>query len=85
MTLGDVLQEYDNRDFTIIEYRVIISIDSDDVDGIAGFCSYLNNELITLDNDTYSLDDEIVKHELYKDDWLVVWYEEGYEDNERKE
>lgn len=72
MKLKDILQEY-NRDFSVIEYRAIISIDSDDVDGLLGFCCYKNGEVITLDNDTYSEDDKIIKHELYKDDWLVVW------------
>lgn len=75
MRLEEVLQEYDNHDFNVIEYRTIISIDSDDVDELVGFCCYKNGELITLDNDTYSLDDVVVRHELYKEDWLVVWCE----------
>lgn len=73
MTLRDIIQECDNRDFAVIEYREIISIDSDDVDTVIGFCCFKEGTLLTLDNDTYSLDDEIVKWELYKDDWLVVW------------
>lgn len=72
MKLKDILQDY-NQDFAVIEYRNVISIDSDDVDALEGFCCYKNNELITLDGDTYSEDDEIIKHELYKSDWLVVW------------
>ncbi len=73
MTLGEILKEYDNRDFSVIEYRSIISVDSDDVDTLYGFCCYKNGELLNVDGDNYSLDDEIVNHELYKNDWLVVW------------
>lgn len=75
MTLNDVLKEYDNKDFTVIECRTIISIDSDDVE-VTRFCSYRDKELINLDDDCiYSLDNDVIKYELYKDDWLVIWLE----------
>lgn len=73
MTLNDVLKEYDNKDFTVIECRTIISIDSDDVE-VTRFCSYRDKELINLDDDcVYSLDNKVNNYELYKDDWLIVW------------
>lgn len=75
MTLNDVLKEYNNKDFTVIECRIIISIDSDDVE-VTRFCSYRDKELINLDDDCiYSLDNNVIKYELYKDDWLVIWLE----------
>ena len=73
MTLSEVLKKYDNKDFTAIEYRHIISIDSDDVDVLYGFAIYKNKMLMSADGDDYHLSDTILKHELYKDDWLVVW------------
>ena len=72
MTLSEVLRLY-NKEFDVIEYRKIISVDSDDVDVLSGMASYKNKMLISLDGDTYSLNDEIIKHELYKNNWLVVW------------
>lgn len=73
MTLSDVLRKYDNRDFDAIEYRHIKSIDSDDVDVLCGFATYRNKMLMSVDGDTYHLSDQILKHELYKSNWLVVW------------
>lgn len=73
MTLSDVLRKYDNRDFDAIEYRHIKSIDSDDVDVLCGFAAYKNKMLMSVDGDTYHLSDQILKHELYKSNWLVVW------------
>lgn len=75
MTLSDVLKEYNNRDFNAIEYRTIASIDSDDVDLFIGMAAYKNKMLVSLDGDSYSLNDQIVKHELFRDDWLVVYKE----------
>ena len=73
MTLSDVLRKYDNRDFDAIEYRHIKSVDSDDVDVLCGFAAYKNKMLMSVDGDTYHLSDQILKHELYKSNWLVVW------------
>lgn len=72
MTLSDVLKEFD-RDFNVIEVRKIYSIDSDDVDGLIGMAAYRNKMLISLDGGKYHLNDQISKHELVRDDWLVVW------------
>lgn len=73
MTLKDILKKFDYRDFTTIEYREIISIDSDDVDVFVGHAAFIDGVLSPLDYDNYSLEDEIIKYELYRTDWLVVW------------
>lgn len=73
MTLSDVLKLYDNRNFDAIEYRHIKSVDSDDVDILYGFAAYKNKMLISVDGDSYHLSDQVIKHELYKPNWLVVY------------
>lgn len=73
MTLSDVLKLYDNRDFEVIEYRTITSINSNDVDGVVGFATYKNKMLMSIDGDSYHLSDIILKHELYRENWLVVY------------
>lgn len=73
MTLSEVLKEYNNKDFDVIEYRHIKSIDSDDVDVLYGFAAYKNKMLMSVDGNNYHLSDNIIRHELYKNNWLVVW------------
>lgn len=73
MTLSEVLKKFDNRDFDAIEYRHVKSIDSNDVDVLYGFAAYKNKMLVSVDGDSYHLSDNIIKYELYKDNWLVVW------------
>lgn len=73
MILSDVLKLYGNRNFDAIEYRHIKSVDSDDVDVLYGFAAYKNKMLISVDGDSYHLNDQVIKHELYKPNWLVVW------------
>lgn len=73
MTLNDVLKRFNYRDFETIEYRAIISIDSNDVDILFGFAAFKDGELISVDNDTYSLSDEVVEFGLRKPGWLTVW------------
>lgn len=73
MKLSEVLKKFQNRDFDVIEYRTINSIDSKDVNVWGGMAQYKNKMLISLDGDTYHLSDEVVKYELYKDNWLVVY------------
>ena len=75
MTLSDVLKKFDNRDFPVIEYRSIASIGSNDADVWCGMASYKNKMLTSLDGDSYHLNDEIKKYELFREDWLVVWYD----------
>lgn len=77
MTLREVLESIDFTEINLIEYRTIISIDSDDVDVLAGFCRYEDEQLISEDGDIYSLDDEIRKY-MVEDGVLTVWYEGEY-------
>lgn len=73
MTLSDVLKELGGKDWDAIEYRKVRSIDSDDVDYLYGFAAYKNKMLVSVDGDTYHLSDKILKYEVYKEDWLVVY------------
>ena len=73
MTLSEVLKEYNNKDFDAIEYRHIKSIDSDDVEVLCGFAAYKNKMLMSVDGGNYHLSDNIIRHKLYRDNWLVVW------------
>ena len=73
MTLSDVLKQYDNKDFSVIEYRAITTIQEKDTDVLGGMAAYKNKMLLSLDGDSYHLNDEIVKHKLYREDWLVVY------------
>ena len=72
MTLSDVLREYNNRDFDIIEYRHMRSNNSEE-DVLYGFAVYKNKMLGSVDGDDYHLSDKIVKHEIYQPNWLIVW------------
>lgn len=67
MILSDILKELNNRDFDVIEYRYINS------DMLYGFATYKNKMLTSVDGGTYHLNDKIIKYELYKKNWLVVW------------
>ena len=70
MTLSELLKSY-NKDFNIVEYRKY----SNGEDGLLGMAKYVNKILISLDGGKYHLNDKIAKHELVRDDWLVVWKE----------
>ena len=59
-----------------IEYR---TYDEDGNDIFVGICIYKNGELIPVDHDTYSFDDEIEDYQMFHDEehnkWkLTVWY-----------
>ena len=72
MTLSEVLRKYD-RDFSVVEIRKVLSIDSNGVDDLLGMAKYHNKMLISLDGGKYHLNDQVVKDELFRDDWLIVW------------
>ncbi len=64
-----------------IEYR---TYDEDGNDIFAGICTYKNGELIPVDHDTYSLDDEIEDYQMFHDEerdkWtLTVWYTSSWQ------
>ena len=73
-TLSDVLKEYD-QDFTVIEYRKMNNTDPNDVGTTTGFARYKNKMLQSLDTNSHHLSDEVKRHKLFRDDWLIVWYE----------
>lgn len=68
MILKDVL----NKPYEYITYRTIINIDGVPSDEFIGCCKYDGKNLISLDGDTYSLEDEIEKYKI-RDDELIVW------------
>lgn len=72
MTVSDILEKNGKKD-CVIEYRDIVSIDSDDVDAFGGMARYVNKMLVSCDGDSYHLSDEIIKYEWFKDNWLVVY------------
>lgn len=78
MTVGDVLKLYNlsNCDIDIM-YR---TIGPDQEDIFAGYCRYEGGEeLKSLDNDSYALDDVVcdfsLEHDKNDDPYLIVWYE----------
>ncbi len=73
MTLRDVLKKFDNKNFKVIEYRAIVPAGNSNEEILVGMAAYKNKMLQSLDGDSYHLSDEIVRYELYQDDWLVVW------------
>lgn len=75
MTLSDVLKKFNNKNFDVIEYRTNAPVNSGEKDILAGMATYKNKMLLSLDGDSYHLSDEITKYELFKEGWLVVWYE----------
>jgi hypothetical protein len=81
MTLRKILEDIDDKKINFIEFRSVISIDSDDVDVLYGYCSYDGEQITSLDGDIYSLDDEI---KGYKEDGniLTVYYEGEWVDND---
>ena len=74
MTPSDVLEKYGNKD-CVIEYRTYCTVDSKRTDVLAGMAQYKNKMLISMDGDSYSLNDKLIKEEKIRDDWITVWYE----------
>lgn len=62
----------DGKTIETIMYRTNSPF-NDREDMLVGYCAYLDEELISLDGDSYSLDDEIEKYK-WEDDMLIVWY-----------
>lgn len=62
-----------------IMYRVTVKVDGVEEDTLAGYCEYNGNELVSLDGDSYSLDDELIAYSIFKTDTneflLSVTYE----------
>ena len=73
MTLSEILKEFNNKDFRVIEYRKVYNTDSGETESLVGMAQYKNKMLMSLDGDSYHLSDKLSRYELYEDDWLVVW------------
>ena len=81
MTVKDAIEKTGFR-FGHIEYRTNAVIDGEEQNIFAGLCSYDGEKLISLDGDSYSLDDQINWAKFDKGDMdnnrpdvLTVWYE----------
>lgn len=59
MTVGDLIK---NKDYDYIEYRLTLPAQLHG-DIFAGVCRSENGELISLDGDTYSEDEEVIRWE----------------------
>lgn len=70
LRLEDIVHGYD---FERIEYRMFLK---DGSDTVVGNCKYVNGELISLDGDSYSLKDRVLKYEIKKNGLLVIWCED---------
>ena len=49
--------------------------DPNDVGTTTGFARYKNKMLQSLDTNSHHLSDEVKRHKLFRDDWLIIWYE----------
>lgn len=63
-------------DIINFEYRVYGTLpDEKKIDMLAGYCRWENNNLISLDYDSYSVYDEIDRYEIVDPGYVRVWYE----------
>ncbi len=70
ITLKDIVEKIGD---CIIEYRTWLP---DGTDVLSGYCKFVNNELISLDGDSYSMDDVFVKYSVSQQTKQVtIWYE----------
>lgn len=69
LRLEDIIH---GRDFQLITYRHYLS---DGKDYLVGTCKYIDGNLLSLDGETYSLKDPILKYEITNEDKLTVWVE----------
>ena len=78
MRLGDLIKSIDENYITI-EYRTYTP-GGEDI--LAGYCRWNGMQLISMDGDSYSLDDEITKYEInvntHDKILLTVWYESSW-------
>lgn len=80
MTLGEIIEkEYKNlvdaRGCIYVDYRTYTP-DGEDI--FTGACVITNTgDIVSLDHDTYSMNDEFIKYEIQPgdDNILVCWYE----------
>ena len=48
--------------------------DPDGKDILFGFCHWTGNELVSIDGDNYSVDEEVLKYS-FDEDGLIYWFE----------
>ena len=70
MKLKDLLKDYPIN----IMYRTHYK----EKDMLAGYCFWTGTELVSLDGDDYSVDDEISGYEWNGADDLTIWYESNW-------
>lgn len=63
MKLKDILK---GKNYKYIEYYVILPQTLGGEIVFSGLCRYMNGELISLDGDTYSLEDELIRYEVHR-------------------
>lgn len=64
MTLKEIVK---GKNYPLIECRLLFTdATGDEQDVFAGYCAYQNEQLVSLDNDSYSLDDEYVKYKEFE-------------------
>lgn len=72
MTIGELIQ---NKDYDRIEYRIINQKFADGI--FAGIFASKNGEIISLDGDSYSKDEEVKKYEEWTNEkvknGLTIW------------
>lgn len=69
MTLRDILPDHP---IETIMVRANAPLGYRESDMLVGYCSWDGEKLISLDGDSYDLDDEVEKYE-YSDDILTYW------------
>lgn len=79
-TLEEIIKSngYKKYDPLTIEYRTWAG---DKSDILAGYCKYTSGKLISMDGDSYYLNDEIADYEFQINDGkplLTVWYESNW-------
>ena len=62
VTVRDIVQD---DDYDGIEWRITTPEGWDEPDMLFGACKFINGELITLDGDTYSLDETVVRYQKW--------------------
>lgn len=74
MTLGDVIKNVNPQGHLLIYCRIVV----EGIDFSAGICRYEDGNLLSLDGNNYSLDDEIYKYgegtAATGEKMLTVWY-----------
>lgn len=70
ITLSTILKQ--TRYSGLITYRANVRFANGEEDTLIGHCDYINGKLLSLDGDTYDLDD-IVDYWILDENGLTVW------------